>query len=132
MILTDNGASCPSPDLTVTVSNSQGTIGNTVTTAHMGQTLTVNIVDGVSGNSCWGEIIIEDKFGPSIIEGCENMIMECADLAVFPGPTFRDNCDGPLEPVLLSEEFEDCPNPCLLYTSPSPRDRQKSRMPSSA
>ena len=24
------------------------------------------------------------------------------------------------------------PVPCLLYTSPSPRDRQKSRMPSSA
>ena len=24
------------------------------------------------------------------------------------------------------------PNYCLLYTSPSPRDRQKSRMPSSA
>ena len=24
------------------------------------------------------------------------------------------------------------PTPCLLYTSPSPRDRQKSRMPSSA
>ena len=23
-------------------------------------------------------------------------------------------------------------NPCLLYTSPSPRDRQKTRMPSSA
>ena len=25
-----------------------------------------------------------------------------------------------------------CKSPCLLYTSPSPRDRQKSRMPSSA
>ena len=25
-----------------------------------------------------------------------------------------------------------CPTTCLLYTSPSPRDRQKSRMPSSA
>ena len=25
-----------------------------------------------------------------------------------------------------------CVNPCLLYTSPSPRDRQRSRMPSSA
>ena len=25
-----------------------------------------------------------------------------------------------------------CFDPCLLYTSPSPRDRQKSRMPSSA
>ena len=27
---------------------------------------------------------------------------------------------------------ENNPNICLLYTSPSPRDRQKSRMPSSA
>ena len=26
----------------------------------------------------------------------------------------------------------DCLNSCLLYTSPSPRDRQKYRMPSSA
>ena len=29
-------------------------------------------------------------------------------------------------------EFEDNLLTCLLYTSPSPRDRQKSRMPSSA
>ena len=28
--------------------------------------------------------------------------------------------------------IEYSPNSCLLYTSPSPRDRQKSRMPSSA
>ena len=28
--------------------------------------------------------------------------------------------------------FDSNGNPCLLYTSPSPRDRQKSRMPSSA
>ena len=42
----------------------------------------------------------------------------------------EDNCTGcqvcvPFCPV-------DCIEPCLLYTSPSPRDRQKSRMPSSA
>ena len=38
---------------------------------------------------------------------------------------FRGNFAG--------EEFEwDEVNNCLLYTSPSPRDRQKSRMPSSA
>ena len=30
---------------------------------------------------------------------------------------------------LLSDEFKD---PCLLYTSPSPRDKRQSRMPSSA
>ena len=28
--------------------------------------------------------------------------------------------------------YQDAGNSCLLYTSPSPRDRQKSRMPSSA
>ena len=31
-----------------------------------------------------------------------------------------------------STAFDDPCTPCLLYTSPSPRDRQKSRMPSSA
>ena len=29
-------------------------------------------------------------------------------------------------------DFEEILGACLLYTSPSPRDRQKSRMPSSA
>ena len=29
-------------------------------------------------------------------------------------------------------DLPNTPNTCLLYTSPSPRDRQKSRMPSSA
>ena len=35
----------------------------------------------------------------------------------------------------LTDQFTSMPpdlSPCLLYTSPSPRDRQKSRMPSSA
>ena len=34
-------------------------------------------------------------------------------------------CNGP---AYIAELYRDC----LLYTSPSPRDRQKSRMPSSA
>ena len=32
----------------------------------------------------------------------------------------------------LRQVIEDRERTCLLYTSPSPRDRQKSRMPSSA
>ena len=32
--------------------------------------------------------------------------------------------------TILSSEL--CPETCLLYTSPSPRDRTRSRMPSSA
>ena len=33
---------------------------------------------------------------------------------------------------LLQPDVQTQAQPCLLYTSPSPRDRQKSRMPSSA
>ena len=44
-----------------------------------------------------------------------------------PGPEICDNGiddDG--------DGLTDCEDPCLLYTSPSPRDRTRSRMPSSA
>ena len=34
--------------------------------------------------------------------------------------------------VSQSSRCLDCGNPCLLYTSPSPRDKRQSRMPSSA
>ena len=34
--------------------------------------------------------------------------------------------------VLIREDLNVPVKDCLLYTSPSPRDRQKSRMPSSA
>ena len=34
--------------------------------------------------------------------------------------------------VIIAPDFSDEAKACLLYTSPSPRDRQKSRMPSSA
>ena len=38
-----------------------------------------------------------------------------------------------LTPEVKTKYFKGNDNlPCLLYTSPSPRDRQKSRMPSSA
>ena len=39
---------------------------------------------------------------------------------------------APDDPANVPEPVEIKLEPCLLYTSPSPRDRQKSRMPSSA
>ena len=50
----------------------------------------------------------------------------------------RDKLSGDiLQSVIQNKDFPfsrtwDMLNTCLLYTSPSPRDRQKSRMPSSA
>ena len=43
----------------------------------------------------------------------------------------REEKDETLKETALREAQEEV-NLCLLYTSPSPRDRQKSRMPSSA
>ena len=43
--------------------------------------------------------------------------------------TIRDFYQYPIRTWFFNEVHTD---PCLLYTSPSPRDRQKSRMPSSA
>ena len=65
-------------------------------------------------------------------------------LLVEPGDTLvldtRDAADGYYTAASTSRDtaargaFKGHPltGPCLLYTSPSPRDRQKSRMPSSA
>ncbi|WP_460366153.1 hypothetical protein [Staphylococcus aureus] len=36
------------------------------------------------------------------------------------------------QPDALAGRIEDCDSTCLLYTSPSPRDTERSRMPSSA
>ena len=44
----------------------------------------------------------------------------------------RKAVDHHLLKVPLSNGLSDDLHTCLLYTSPSPRDRQKSRMPSSA
>ena len=114
MILSDNGASCTGGDLSVLVSDSNGTIPtvDVVSKIYMGQTLTATVVDNVSGNSCWGEILIEDKLGPSITNcpmGAPTII-DCPDISAFPDPIFSDNCDGVLTPVLLSEEIA---APCL-------------------
>ena len=47
---------------------------------------------------------------------------------MFGAPVFKDNSVD----WEHSYEFEPCEEDCLLYTSPSPRDSRKSRMPSSA
>ena len=57
-----------------------------------------------------------------------------------PGTQLTQNCSGKHAGMLITcqqngwdmDTYLEMDHPCLLYTSPSPRDRQKSRMPSSA
>ena len=44
----------------------------------------------------------------------------------------KEPWDGYANPTIFSVKGGGWLNACLLYTSPSPRDRQNSRMPSSA
>ena len=48
------------------------------------------------------------------------------------GPKFKTQLKVIEEGLDMVDITFDEPTICLLYTSPSPRDRQKSRMPSSA
>ena len=48
------------------------------------------------------------------------------------GSVFRTSDAFRVESIYLCGITACPPHACLLYTSPSPRDRQKSRMPSSA
>jgi subtilisin-like proprotein convertase family protein len=50
-------------------------LGNKVTKANIGQKLKTQII-GPNGNSCWGEILVEDKFGPDLV--CEDIYATCS------------------------------------------------------
>lgn len=54
-------------------------LGNKVTRANIGQKLKTQVI-GPNGNSCWGEIFVQDKFGPEFV--CGNVYTNCSsDLA---------------------------------------------------
>ena len=80
---------------------------------------------------------LEDCYSPQLFPGVENAKNEFSIIAKW---LKEGGIDGYiLETMNNIAETQTCLEvvqgyklPCLLYTSPSPRDRQKSRMPSSA
>ena len=73
----------------------------TLTSEHVGQTVTAKIIDACSGNSCWSEITVEDKLKPTII--CEDAIVPCNKVDQFVGPIVEDNCSDEIEITMLGE-----------------------------
>ena len=92
--------------------NDSPTILNAINTTSTGFTLLNSGVTNVTAFGAAGIITMGQAGGTTTIN--QNLVVN-EDLTV--GTSASDTC-------LI--------NACLLYTSPSPRDRQKSRMPSSA
>ncbi len=70
--------------------------------SHVGKTLKVKVI-AQDGNSCWGNIIVEDKFGPDII--CPNAdTTNCNNSTYVPlSPIVNDNCGGTVTRHLISD-----------------------------
>jgi SprB repeat len=63
-------------EVTITGLNGSPNYGNVLTGANIGQTLKATVRHLVSGNTCWGNIIVEDKLPPVI--DCEDIVVPCA------------------------------------------------------
>ena len=73
----------------------------------------------------------ETPAAETIIEAPDSPVADgAAGIVASVAASVAANIRGAYLPVWLCAAL--CLSACLLYTSPSPRDRQKSRMPSSA
>jgi len=67
--------------------------GNTVTCDEIGDFLIAKVMDPVSGNSCWGQIVLEDKTPPII--NCQDWTIPCTRaVTTVAAPGVIDNCDS--------------------------------------
>ena len=92
MILNAQQTICPNGQYEVTVSHHGRPIPTSpvVTCSEVGLTLEVMIRDTRSGNSCWGEITVEDKLDPVIECGSDTLF--CYQMPKYTGPIITDNC----------------------------------------
>ena len=94
------------------------------------------ITEGIKQNT---DVLIDDgkiiEVGANI-NATDAKVIDCSDHHVYPGFVNSGTQLGMSEvgAVSLTNDFNEIGDfiPCLLYTSPSPRDRTRSRMPSSA
>jgi len=72
----------------------------------VGQTITVKVIDPATGNSCWGDVHVEDKEQPTLVCGDPEFNLTCSDDPDdIDLPEAVDNCDNArdLDVNLISE-----------------------------
>jgi uncharacterized repeat protein (TIGR01451 family) len=80
-------------------------ISNPIGSNYVGQELTVQAINTVNGNSCWGKAFIEDKL-PPVITCPTDYTVSCAYSGFKPPvPVFKDACDPDAKIELVSDIF---------------------------
>ncbi len=111
MILNDDASSCPTGSFIVEIQDHYGNVIPFIAGPNgfplidgslIGEDVIASVIDVVSGNSCWGDIIVEDKKGPSTTSCNTPQNFSCAEFAEYEGPVYTD-CEGEVEPILISE-----------------------------
>ena len=99
-------------DYEVSIFSGINQIGNPITGQYIGQNLTVQITHLVSGNSCWGNLVVYDNLAPTIdCAAADTVSIACTEQVadVSPPPAY-DNCT-PVD-VQLTEELIIDDDPC--------------------
>ena len=98
----------------------QGKASNVLGVGDIGKTYYVTVTDPETGNSCWGQIFVEDKLPPQLI--CVDTIVDCsADLSPvnvgFPVPDGATivNVGSARCPTYIFEDFDNCGRVELTY-----------------
>jgi len=75
----------------------------TITSEYVGERVTLELVDNISGNLCWAFGYVEDKF-PPVFTPVDTTILSCGEFDSFPAPILTDNCGGDVD-VFLTDEI---------------------------
>ncbi len=73
-----------------------------ITGEHIGQKMTIKVMDACTGNSCWSSITVTDKIAP-IFDPITPLTFDCNVANNYPTPTASDNCGGIVTVELTSE-----------------------------
>ncbi|MEZ4896514.1 MAG: VWA domain-containing protein [Saprospiraceae bacterium] len=101
-VLYNDVRGCDDPYKINVTSTAGLSLGNTLTTDQMGQTLIFNVIDTMTGNRCWGRVHVEDKLPPQI--ECRDLTISCFEEIPAP-PVPVENCGILPEPEILEEVY---------------------------
>ena len=117
------GETLPNSSYVVTVYMPNGNVipNATLTSVHVGMTLTYRVTQECTGNTCWGELLVEDKLIPelmcrdTVVEGMCGMSLD-PEAVGFPLPMGANAVRVPGQNEFIVSGFDPCGDVWLRYS----------------